>query len=77
MKFRKRCESKKEPPIDDEIKPTETLVNYRSATKALKLYTTLSSTLSTNCFTPMFKRKLNNLVQHCNRPALCVHFDAK
>ena len=27
--------------------------------KALKLYTTLSSTLTTNCFAPMFKQKLD------------------
>ena len=61
MKFWKRCELKKEPPIDDKVQPTETFVESKSVTMALKLYTTLSSTSTTNCFTLMFKRKLDKI----------------
>ena len=34
--------------------------------KALKLYTTLSETLTTNCFAPMFKRKLDKWMMNCD-----------
>ena len=34
--------------------------------KALKLYTTLSSTSTTSCFALMFKRKLDIFMMNCN-----------
>ena len=34
--------------------------------KALKLYTTLSTISTTNCFAPMFKRKLDKCLMNCN-----------
>ena len=45
----------------NETEPIETFVEYESATdfKALKLYITLSSTSTTNCFASTFKQKLD------------------
>ena len=42
--------------------------------KALKLYTTLSLTSTTNCFAPMFKRKLSNIcMMNCNDRLRCFN----
>jgi hypothetical protein len=42
--------------------------------KALKLYTTLSSTSTTNCFAPMFKRKLSNIcMMNCDDRLRCFN----
>ena len=44
------------PPIDDKIQLSRHLMNLKvlPTSKTLKLYTTLSSTSTTNCFAPMF-----------------------
>ena len=57
-----------EPPIDDEIQPIETFVESKSATDftALKLYTTLTLTSTTNCFAMTFKQKLNKCMMNFN-----------
>ena len=39
--------------------------------KALKLYTSLSSTSRTNCFAPMFKRKLDRCTMNCDDHLRC------
>ena len=40
--------------------------------RALKLYTSLSSTSTTNCFTPMFKRKLDRHMMNCDNRLRCL-----
>ena len=63
-----------EPPIDDEIQPIETFAESESATcisKVLKLYTTLSSTLTINCFAPMFERKMDKCTINCDDCLRC------
>ena len=37
-----------------------------STSKALKLYTTSSSASTTDCFAPVFKRKLNRCMMNCD-----------
>ena len=56
-----------EPPIGDKIQHIETFVEFEvlPTSKALKLYATLSSTSTTNCFAMMFKWKLNNCMINC------------
>ena len=41
--------------------------------KALKLYTTLSSTSLTNCFAPMFKWKLHKCMMNCDDRLRCFN----
>ena len=41
--------------------------------KALKLYTTLSSTSTTNCFAPMFKHKLNKCMMNYDIRLRCFN----
>ena len=50
-----------EPPVDDETNLSRHLLNLRVllTSEFLKLYTTQSSTSTTNCFAPMFKQKLD------------------
>ena len=61
------------PPINDEIQPIKTFVEYESAinSKALKLYITLSSTSTTNCFALMFKWKLDRCMMNCDNHLRC------
>lgn len=61
MKFWKRCELKKNHLSMTKSSLSRHLVNLKvlPTSKALKLYTSLSSTSKTNRFAPMFKQKLN------------------
>ena len=43
-----------------------TRLEVACASKALKLYTTLSLTSTTNCFAPMFKQKLDRCMINCD-----------
>ena len=53
---------KEEPPTDDEIQPKiETFVGSESATDVKGFEALLSSTSTTNCFAPMFKRKFGQM----------------
>ena len=45
--------------IDDEIQPMKTFVEPESATDFKGVEALLSLTLTTNCFAPMFKHKLD------------------
>ena len=57
-----------EPPIDDKIQLIKTFVvsEVLPTSKALRLYTTLSSTLMTNCFAPILKRKPDTCMMNCD-----------
>ena len=68
MKFWKRCELKKDHLLMTKSNLSRHLLNLivLQTSKVLKLYTTLSSTSTTNCFAPMFKRKLNKYMTNCN-----------
>ena len=58
-KLWKRCKFEEEPPINDEIQPIETFAKFESATNFKGFEALLSLALTTNCFTPMFKQKLD------------------
>ena len=60
-KLWKQCELKKNHLSMTKSNLSRHLVNLKvlPTSKALKLYTSLSSTSKTNCFAPMFKRKLD------------------
>ena len=47
-----------EPPIDDEIQPTQTFAESKSATDFKGFEALLSLTSTTNYYAPMFKQKL-------------------
>ena len=57
-----------ESPIDVEIQLSRHLMNLKvlPTSKALKFYTTLSLTSTTNCFAPMFKQKLDRCMMNCD-----------
>ena len=55
-----------EPPIDDEIQPIETFVEYESATGFKGFEALLFLTSTTNYFAPMFKRKLDKSMMKCD-----------
>ena len=55
-----------EPPIDGEIQPMETFVEFESATDFKGFEALLSSTSNTNCFAPMFKQKLDRCLMDCD-----------
>ena len=46
--------------------PTWPNMKVLPVSKALKLYTTLTSTLTTNAFAPMFKHKLDRCIMNCD-----------
>ena len=48
-----------EPPIDEEIQPIETFVEYESATDFKGFEALLSLKSTTNCFALVFKQKLD------------------
>ena len=52
--------------IEDEIQPLETFVESKSATDFKSFETLLSSTSTTKCFAPMFKRKLDICMKNCD-----------
>ena len=56
-----------EPPINEKIELFKIFVESEiaSTSKALKLSTTMSLTSTTNCFAPMFKRKLDKCMINC------------
>ena len=55
-----------EPPIDDEIHPIETFVEFESAIHFKGFEALLSLTLAINSFAPMFKRKLDRCMMNCD-----------
>jgi hypothetical protein len=57
---------KEEPPINDEIQPIETFVQYESATDFKSFEALMFLTSMTNCFAPMFKRKLDKSMMNCD-----------
>ena len=67
MKFWKRCELKNHLSMM-KCSLSRHLMNLKvlPTAKALKLYTSLSSTSKTNCFAPMVKRKLDICMMNCN-----------
>ena len=52
----------------NEIQPTETFAEFESATdfKGFEALHIMSSTLTTNCFAPMFKRMLDRCMMNCD-----------
>ena len=52
--------------IDDEIQPMKTFVEPESATDFKGVEALLSLTLTTNCFAPMFKHKLDKCMMNCD-----------
>ena len=81
MKFLQTMRIDEEALVNDEVQPTEKLLNLKMlpTSKALKLYTTLSSTSTTNCFAPRFKRKLDKCMMNCDdhlrRATKCQQID--
>ena len=68
MKLWKRCELKKNHLSMTKSNLSRHLLNLKVllTSKALKFYTTLSSTSTTNCFALMFKRKLDRCMMNCD-----------
>ena len=66
-------QTEEEPPIYDKIQPIKTFMYLKvlPTSKALKLYTTLSSTSMTNCFVMMFKRELDKCMMNCDHHLRC------
>ena len=68
MKLWKLFELKKNHLLMTKSSPSRYLLNLKvlPTSKALKLYTTLSSTSTTNCLALMFKRKVEKCMMNCD-----------